>query len=186
MPRFAANISMLFAELPYLERFAAAARAGFDAVEILFPYELAAKETQRALVSNGLELLLMNAPPPNYTGGMPGYAALPGGGERYQRDIRRVLRYAEILRPGAIHIMAGYATGDLAKQTFIQNLQWAADRAPTQQFTIEPLNVGDQPNYFLNDYNLAAEVLQAVNRPNVGLQYDPPSPPPVRCWPWSC
>ncbi|MDE4274870.1 TIM barrel protein [Phaeobacter gallaeciensis] len=172
MPRFAANISMLFAELPYLERFAAAAKAGFDAVEILFPYELAAKETQRALVSNGLELLLMNAPPPNYTGGMPGYAALPGGGERYQRDIRRVLRYAEILRPGAIHIMAGYATGDLAKQTFIQNLQWAADRAPTQQFTIEPLNVGDQPNYFLNDYNLAAEVLQAVNRPNVGLQYD--------------
>ena len=64
MPRFAANISMLFAELPYLERFAAAARAGFDAVEIMFPYELAAKETQRALVSNGLVLPPTHAPPP--------------------------------------------------------------------------------------------------------------------------
>ncbi len=172
MPRFAANITMLFAELPYLERFSAAAQAGFEAVEILFPYELAAKETQRALLSSGLELLLINAPPPNYTGGMPGYAALSGGVERFRRDVCRVMRYAEILRPGAIHIMSGYTEGDLAKQTFIQNLQWAADLAPTQQFTIEPLNTGDQPNYFLNDYNLAAEVLDAVNRPNVGLQYD--------------
>lgn len=100
MPKFAANISLLFAELPYLDRFSAAARAGFEAVEILFPYELAAKETQRALLANGLELLLINAPPPNYTGGMPGYAALPMGSDRFQRDIRRVLRYAEVLRPG--------------------------------------------------------------------------------------
>lgn len=172
MPRFAANISMLFSELPYLERFAAAARAGFEAVEILFPYELAAKETQRALLGNGLELLLINAPPPNYTGGMPGYAALTGGRDRFQRDIRRVLRYAEVLRPGAIHIMAGYSSGDMAKRTFVENLRWAADFAPRQHFTIEPLNTGDQPDYFLNDYNLAAEVLDAVDRPNVGLQYD--------------
>ena len=66
MPRFAANLSMLFAELPYLDRFAAASAAGFKAVEVLFPYEFAAKETQRALLANGLELLLINAPPPNY------------------------------------------------------------------------------------------------------------------------
>ena len=68
MPKFAANISLLFSELPYLDRFRAAADAGFEAVEILYPYETAAKETQRALMSNGLELLLINAPPPNYTG----------------------------------------------------------------------------------------------------------------------
>ncbi|MEK0164335.1 TIM barrel protein [Phaeobacter sp. JH18-32] len=172
MPKFAANISLLFAELPYLDRFPAAARAGFEAVEILFPYELAAKETQRALLANGLELLLINAPPPNYTGGMPGYAALPMGSDRFQRDIRRVLRYAEVLRPGMIHIMAGYAKGDVAKETLIRNLQWAADYAPGQQFTIEPLNSGDQPGYFLDDYNLAVEVLEAVDRKNVGLQYD--------------
>ena len=172
MPKFAANISLLFSELPYLDRFSAAAAAGFEAVEILFPYETAAKETQRALMSNGLELLLINAPPPNYTGGEPGYAAVPGGEDRFQRDIRRVLRYAEVLRPGMIHVMAGYEKGEEAKQTFIRNLQWAADRAPQQQFTIEPLNSGDQPGYFLDDYNLAIEVLAAVDRKNVGLQYD--------------
>lgn len=172
MPRFAANISMLFAELPYLDRFAAAANAGFTAVEILSPYDFAAKETQRALLANGLELLLINAPPPNYTGGEPGYAALPGGVDRFQRDIRRVLRYGEMLNVGLIHVMAGYAKGNEARDTFITNLRWAADFAPQQRFTIEPLNAGDQPGYFLDDYNLAAEVLEAVNRPNVGLQYD--------------
>lgn len=172
MPRFAANISMLFAELPYLDRFAAAANAGFKAVEILSPYEVAAKETQRALLSNGLELLLINAPPPNYTGGVPGYAAHPGGTDRFQRDIRRVLRYGEVLNVGLIHVMAGYAKGDEARDAFINNLRWAADFAPKQRFTIEPLNAGDQPGYFLDDYNLAAEMLEAVNRPNVGLQYD--------------
>lgn len=172
MPKFAANISLLYSELPYLDRFAAAAASGFEAVEILFPYDSAAKETQRALMSNGLELLLINAPPPNYTGGEPGYAAIPGGEDRFQKDICRVLRYAEVLRPGIIHVMAGYEKGKVAQQTFIRNLQWAADRAPQQQFTIEPLNSSDQPGYFLDDYNLAVETLEAVDRPNVGLQYD--------------
>ncbi|MVO15479.1 hydroxypyruvate isomerase family protein [Parasedimentitalea huanghaiensis] len=172
MPKFAANISLLFSELPYLDRFQAAAAAGFEAVEILFPYETAAKETQRALLANGLELLLINAPPPNYTGGEPGYAAIPGGEDRFQRDIRRVLRYADVLRPGIIHVMAGYEKGEEALQTFVRNLKWAADQAPQQQFTIEPLNSGDQPGYFLDDFNLAREILAAVERPNVGLQYD--------------
>lgn len=172
MPKFAANISLLFAELPYLDRFRAAADAGFQAVEILFPYELAAKETQRALLANGLDLVLINAPPPNYTGGAPGYAAIPGGGARFQSDIRRVLRYAEVLKPGFIHIMSGYAVGTDAMDCFVHNLQWAADFAPHQAFTIEPLNPVSQPGYFLNDYDLAAEVLGRVDRPNVGLQYD--------------
>ncbi len=172
MPRFAANISLLFTELPYLDRFHAAAQAGFKAVEILFPYDLAAKETRRALVANGLELVLINAPPPNYTGGQPGYAAVPGGEARFQSDIRRVLRYAEVLRPGLIHVMSGYAAGPDAFASFVQNLQWAADQAPNQAFTIEPLNPVSQPDYFLNDYDLAAEVLDRVGRPNVGLQYD--------------
>lgn len=172
MPKFAANISLLFSELPYLDRFSAAASAGFGAVEVLAPYEVAAKETQRALLANALELVLINAPPPNYTGGTPGYAAIPGGGDRFQRDIRRVLRYAEVLKPQKIHVMAGYEKGPEARDTFVRNLQWAADFAPQQQFTIEPLNSGDQPGYFLDDYNLAAEVLDEVARPNAGLQYD--------------
>ncbi|KIC38779.1 hydroxypyruvate isomerase [Ruegeria sp. ANG-R] len=172
MPRFAANLSLLFNELPYLERFQAAARAGFSAVEILFPYDVAAKETRRALVANGLDLILINAPPPNYAGGEPGYAAVPEGRARFQSDIRRVLRYAEVLRPDLIHVMSGYAEGPEAFDCFVQNLQWAADFAPHQQFTIEPLNPVSQPGYFMNDYDLAADVLDQVNRPNIGLQYD--------------
>ncbi len=172
MPRFAANVSLLFTELPYLDRFDAAAEAGFAAVEILFPYDIAAKETQRALLRNGLELVLINAPPPNYTGGTPGYGAIPGGEGRFEHDIRRVLRYAEQLKPGFIHVMSGYTKDTGAKATFVRNLQWAADHAPQQEFTIEPLNPTVQPGYFLDDYDLAAEILDAVDRPNVGLQYD--------------
>ena len=172
MLKFAANISLLFAELPYLERFGAAADAGFDGIEILNPYDLAANDTARALLRNGQELVLINAPPPNYTGGVQGFAAVPGGEARFRSDFKRVMRYAEVLRPGLIHMMAGYVKGAEAKETFVRNLQWAADQAPKQRFTIEPLNAGDQPGYFLDDYALAAEVLDAVDRPNVGLQYD--------------
>ena len=170
--KLAANISLLFRELPYLDRFAAAREAGFDAVEILFPYDLPAKETWRAMVANGQELVLMNAPPPNYTGGVPGYGAVPRGEERFRTDIGRVMRYAEALRPGQIHVMAGYTDAPEAADTFVANLRWAADAFPDQRFTIEPLNQGDQPGYALSDFDLAAEIIARVDRPNLGLQYD--------------
>ena len=170
--RFAANLSLLFTELPYAERFTAAAEAGFTGAEVLFPYDVAAKETQQALKRAGLDFVLMNAPPPNYTGGTPGFAAFPGGQERFRHDMRRVLRYAEVLRPGLIHVMPGHTRDPAAFDTFVENLTWLADTAPGQGFTIEPLNQGDQPGYFLDDYALAARVLDAVDRPNVGLQYD--------------
>ncbi|WP_425044499.1 hydroxypyruvate isomerase family protein [Primorskyibacter sp. S87] len=169
MPKFAANISLLFKELPYLDRFAAARRAGFDAVEILFPYDLQADETKNALQAAGLELVLINAPPP---GEAPGYPALPEGGAKFRRDMVQVMRYADSLTPGLIHVMAGYEQGIAAQAAFIRNLAWLADTFPKQRFTIEPLNPKDQPGYFLNDYQLAAEVLAKVARPNVGLQYD--------------
>ena len=172
MLRFAANITLLFPELPFFDRFEAAAAAGFEAVEILFPYDVAARDTRRALVTHGLELVLMNAPPPNYTGGSPGYAAVPGGEERFRHDIRRVMRYAGELSPGLIHVMAGYSDAPDRMETLVSNLQWAADSAPYQRFTIEPLNQFDQPNYALSDFYLAADVVDRVNRPNVGLQYD--------------
>ena len=172
MLQFAANLTLLFTEFPYLDRFDAAANSGFTAVEILFPYDSAAKDTLRALQKNGLDLVLINAPPPNYTGGEPGYAAVPGADGRFRHDIRRVLRYAQELKPKLIHVMAGYVEGAEAIDTFVENLQWAADEAPAQGFTIEPLNQGDQPGYALSNYNLAAEVLARVDRPNVGLQFD--------------
>jgi len=172
MPRFAANLTLMFAELPYLDRFDAAAEVGFHAVEILFPYDWPGQETRRALLKNGLDLVLINAPPPNYAGGHRGFAAIPGGEARFQSDIRRVMRYAALLKPGLIHVMSGAASGDAARQTMVRNLPWAADLAPAPCFTIEPLNLDDQPGYFLNDYGLARDVLATVDRPNVGLQYD--------------
>lgn len=171
--KFAANLTHLWPELPYLDRFEAAAAAGFDAVEILFPYNVAAKETRQALVANGLELILLNAPPPNYTDGQRGFAAEPEMVERFQKDIVRSYRYAEALGAKFLHVMAGQGQGDVAFETFARNLAWAANRAPDDlTLTIEPLNPQAMPGYFLNDYSLAADVLAAVEAPNLALQYD--------------
>ena len=171
--KVAANLSLLWPELPYLDRFEAAARAGFEAVEVLFPYDVAVKETERALIANGLRMILINAPPPNYTGGDRGFASEPHNVGRFRYDLRRSIRYAQALRVPMIHVMAGTGSGDAARQTMIDNLRWAASEAPKGlTFTIEPLNERSKPGYFLNDYDLAAEILDAVDADCVGLQYD--------------
>ena len=172
MPKFAANISLLFTELPFLDRFEAARIAGFEAVEILFPYDLPARGILAAQRLAGLPIILINAPPPNYTGGARGFAAVPGGQERFRHDFKRALRYADVLGVEIIHVMAGEATGPEAKATMIENLIWATELAPKQRLTIEPLNPADMPGYFLDDYDLAAEILDAVSAPNLALQYD--------------
>jgi hydroxypyruvate isomerase len=172
MPRFAANLTLLFQELPYADRFDVAAEAGFEAVEILFPYEEPARDTARALLRNGLELVLINAPPPNYAGGAPGFAAVPGGEARFRQDFRRALRYVEALRAKRLHIMAGAAEGTEARAAFEANLRWAAQQAPDLALTIEPINTTDMPGYFLNDFALALDILDAVAAPNLSLQFD--------------
>jgi hydroxypyruvate isomerase len=141
-------------------------------VEILFPYDVPACDTQQALEANGLELVLINAPPLGDDDASRGFAAIPGGEARFEAAMLKVLGFATVLKPTFIHIMAGYTKEAAAEATFVRNLQWVADLAPQQKFTIEPLNQGDQPGYFLDDYNLAARVLGRVNRANVGLQYD--------------
>lgn len=172
MPRFAANLSMLFRELPLQERFAAAKDAGFDAVEILFPYDEPGQIIRQLLEKTGQTLVLINAPPPNWAGGDRGFAAIPGGQERFRHDFRRARRYAEALGAWHIHVMAGVAEGSAAWQTYVDNLKWAAEAAPEQSLTIEPINPRDMPGYFLNDYDLASEILEAVGAPNLGLQFD--------------
>lgn len=173
VPKLAANLSLLWPELPVLERFDAATAAGFEFVEILFPYDVAVQDMQRAMRQAGQRMILINAPPPNYTGGARGFAARPGGQERFQHDMRRVFRYAEALGVAFVHIMSGEGCGDEAFDTFVDNLKWAARNAPKGvTLTIEPLNDTDMPGYFLNDYSLAARVLDAVKKPNLRLQYD--------------
>lgn len=173
MPRFAANLTHLWAELPYLDRFDAAAEAGFEAVEVLMPYDAPAPETQRALRRNGLQMLLLNAPGPNYTGGPRGFAAIPGGEARFDYDMRRAVRYAQALGAGLIHVLSGVAEGEAAKDTLIANLKRVADGLPKGLcLTLEPLNQTAQPGYFLSSYDLAAEIIEAVGAPNLGLQFD--------------
>ncbi|RME14042.1 MAG: hydroxypyruvate isomerase [Alphaproteobacteria bacterium] len=172
MPRFAANLTFLFRELPFLERFEAAAEAGFAGVEVLFPYDDPAREITGRLSRHGLELVLINCPPPNWAGGARGFAAVPGLEERFRRDFRRALRFARALGAGHLHVMAGVASGDAARETFVNNLSWAAAEDPSMSLTIEPINPTDMPGYFLADFETAAEVLDAVDAPNLGLQFD--------------
>lgn len=171
--KFAANLSALWPDLPYLDRFEVAAEAGFDGVEVLYPYEMPAKETQRALLRAGLSMVLMAAPPPNYTGGARGFAAVPEVADRFKYDLRRAIRYCTALRTPVLQLLPGVAEGDAARQTLIENLQAAAEAAPEGLLlTISPANAGDLPGSFLNSYDLAAEILNEVDAPNVGLQFD--------------
>lgn len=172
MAKFAANLTYLFTELPMPQRFAAARRAGFDGIEILFPYDLAAKELARAALSTGMEFVLMNTPPPNWAGGPRGFAAEPGNEARFRGDFDRALRYGQALRVRHLHVMAGKAEGEAARRTLVENLKWACARAPQTSLTIEPMNQTDMPGYFLNCFDLAAEIIDEVGAPNLGLQFD--------------
>lgn len=172
MPRFAANLSTLWTGLPMEQRPAAAAAAGFEWVEVLFPYDLDAAAFRQNLLRQGLSLVLMNGPPPNYTGGSRGFAAVPGGEARFAGDLRRVLRYAALLRPRHVHLMAGTAEGPEARAALVANLRAACAAAPKQSFTIEPISPEVAPGYFLSDFDLAAEVIEEVGADNLGLQFD--------------
>ena len=172
MPKFCANLTWLFADRPFMERFRAAKEAGFDAVELLSPYDCPAQEMRDQLIWNSLDFVLMNCPPPNAAGGPQGFAAIPGLGDRFRRDFDRSLRYAQVLKPRHIHIMSGIAEGAEAEATLIDNLRWASQRASRQSLTIEPINRADMPGYFLADYETAARVLDAVSATNIGLQFD--------------
>ena len=139
---------------------------------MLFPYDDAAAEITRRLRAFELDLVLINAPPPNWAGGERGFAAVPGLSDRFRHDFRRALRFAEALGARHLHLMAGKAQGLVARKTFIDNLTWAAAQAPGASLTIEPINPVDMPGYFLNDFDQAAEILDAVGAPNLGLQFD--------------
>jgi len=172
MPRFAANLSMMFTEQPFLERFDAAATAGFEAVEFLFPYAFPAGEIRGALDRNGLALALFNAPPGDWEGGERGLASLKGRRSEFRDSINRALDYASVLLPGRLHVMAGLAQGPDARARYVENLAWAAEAAAGLGLCIEPINSRDIPGYHLNTSTDALVVLDAVGAENLGLQFD--------------
>jgi hydroxypyruvate isomerase len=170
MPRFAANLTMLFTEAPILSRPALARQAGFDGVEVLFPYDHPASEWKDAL--DGLPLALINTPPGNWAAGDRGYAAQPNATDEFRSSFLRAAEVARELGAGGVHIMAGLAHGPDAETTFRANLAWAAEQAPELPLTIEPLNPLDVPGYFLHDFDQAVRVLDDLALPNLGLQFD--------------
>ena len=172
MAKFCANLTWLFTELPFIERIGAAAEAGFDAVGVLSPYDTNAQDIVNALALHAIPMALINCPPPNYTGGDQGWAAVPGLEARFERDFRRAHRYARTLGAKHLHVMSGVAEGPEAKATLIRNLRWAAAEAPAQSLTIEPINTDTMPGYFLSDFDLAHEIVAAVDAPNLRLQFD--------------
>jgi hydroxypyruvate isomerase len=141
-------------------------------VEVLFPYDDPVPEMLDRLDRTGLPLVLMNCPPPNYTGGPRGFAAVPGLEDRFRTDFRRAARYAATLGAKHLHVMAGATDAPEARATFVANLAWAAAAAPKLSLTIEPINRHDMPSYYLADYGLALDILAEVGAPNLRLQFD--------------
>ncbi|MGN4154070.1 2-oxo-tetronate isomerase [Burkholderia gladioli] len=178
MPRFAANLSMMYTEHPFLERFAAAARDGFRAVEYLFPYDFAADELKARLADAGLVQALFNAPPGDWAAGERGFASLPGREDEFRRAFDTALDYARVLGNDKLHVMAGLlpAGADRARhrEVYLRNLAHAADaaRAAGILVVIEPINTRDMPGYFLNRQDDAQAICREVGAPNLRVQFD--------------
>ncbi|MEM1297861.1 MAG: 2-oxo-tetronate isomerase [Pseudomonadota bacterium] len=172
MPRFAANLSMMFTQHGFLDRFRAAADAGFRGVEYLFPYAEAAADIRAALDDAGLTQALFNCPPGDWEAGERGMAAVPGREAEFRDSIGKALEYAAVIGPERLHIMAGLTEGPEAEAAYVDNLKWAAAQAPDRTFLIEPINSRDMPGYFLSTSTQALRILEAVGAPNLMLQFD--------------
>ena len=178
MPRFAANLSMMFTEVPFMERFGRAAAAGFKAVEYLFPYDFPAEDIARELKRHKLKQALFNLPPGDWGAGERGLTALPGREEEFRQALETALDYAKVLGNTRVHAMAGILPSNLdrdtARRTYLGNLTRAAARAAEDGVTIvlEPINQRDMPGYFLSYTGEAKAVIEEVGAPNLKLQFD--------------
>ena len=178
MPRFAANLSMLYPEHDFLDRFAAAAQDGFKAVEYLFPYAWEAAEIASRLRDNELQQVLFNAPPGRWESGERGIACLPGRESEFRAGIDKALQYAAALECPRVHVMAGIvpegSTREMLYPTYVRQLRWAAAEAAKQgvEVLIEPINTRDISGFFLNRQDQAHDVVADVGAPNLKVQMD--------------
>jgi hydroxypyruvate isomerase len=177
VPRFAANLAYLFTEHPFLERFGAAAAAGFEAVELQFPYDHSPVDVKTELERHGLTMLGINTPPGKREAGELGLAAVPGREREFELLFRQALDYVVAIDGCQIHVLAGKvppAQRPAAQKAFIKNLAGAADAATKNGITllIEPINPRDRPDYFLTRVEHAADIIAKVERSNLRLQFD--------------
>jgi hydroxypyruvate isomerase len=177
MPRFAANLAYLFTERPFMERFAAAAAAGFPAVELQFPYDVAPSAVKAELDRHGLTMLGINTPPGRREAGEFGLAAIARREADFAVHFRQALDYVVAIGGRQIHCLAGKVGPDqrpAAEKVFMGNLARAADAAAEHNITllIEPINSRDRPDYFVSRAEHAADVIDKVARENVRIQFD--------------
>ena len=178
MPKFAANLTMMFNEVAFAQRFAAAAAAGFKAVEFLFPYEHAAQDVALWLKQNRLENVLFNLPPGDWAAGERGIAALPGREAEFRSGVARAIEYAQALGTQRLHMMAGLippgADLGLHRELYLGNLRYAARELARHGLTllIEPINGRDMPGYFLHSQAQAHGLREESGEPNVKVQMD--------------
>ena len=178
MPKFAANLTMLFNEVPFLERFAAAKAAGFEAVEYLFPYAYDKNELAALLKTHGLQQVLHNLPAGNWDGGERGIACHPDRVEEFRAGVDKAIEYATALGCPQVNCLAGKVpagvTREQAHATFVANLKFAADKLKKAglKLLIEPINSYDIPGFFLNYTAQAAAILDEVGSDNLYIQYD--------------
>jgi 2-dehydrotetronate isomerase len=187
MPKFAANLSMMYPELPFLDRFEAAAKDGFKAVEYLFPYAYEATELAARLEENGLQQVLFNAPPGGidaasidraWANGDKGTACIPGREEEFRAGFALALTYARELACPRVHVMAGLlpenVSRETAQATYIANLKWAVNVAVKEgvDVLIEPINTRDIPRFFLNRQDDAHSMVEAIGAANLKVQMD--------------
>ena len=182
MPRFAANISTMFTERPLIERVAAAAAAGFEAIECQFPYEVPASQMKEALDETGLPLVLINTPPGDFAAGDRGLAALPGREADFREALAEALDYAGVVDCRRLHVMAGVQPDGVARETcldlFEQNLRHAIAVSKEETLLIEPINTRDIPGYVLNTPEQAAAIIERISGgegaepARLKLQYD--------------
>jgi len=178
MPKFAANLSMMFNEVPFPERFAAAAKAGFTAVEFLFPYDYKPAEVAGWLKENNLKNALFNMPPGNWAAGDRGMASIPGREQEFCDGVAKAIEYALAMGTPTIHAMAGLlpegADRDTHRVTYVDNIWYAAKELAKHNLTlvIEPINSRDMPGYFLNYQSEAHAIRKEIGEPNLKVQMD--------------
>ncbi|CAM3626650.1 2-oxo-tetronate isomerase [Paracidovorax anthurii] len=178
MPRFAANLSMLYGELDFSDRFAAAAQDGFEGVEYLFPYDHAPDRLAGLLRRHGLRQVLFNAPPGDWDAGERGLACLPGREAEFREGIGRAIAYAQALQCPRIHVMAGVvppgAEATAVHATYVANVRHAAAQAAPHgiRILLEPINGRDMPGFFLNRQAQAHALVAEIDRPGVQVQMD--------------
>ncbi|HEX9288138.1 MAG TPA: 2-oxo-tetronate isomerase [Anaeromyxobacteraceae bacterium] len=178
MPKFAANLTMMFNEVPFLQRFTAAAEAGFEAVEFLFPYDHPPEEVAARLRAARLSNVLFNMPPGDWAGGERGIGALPGREQEFRDGVVRALRYAEALGTPTLHAMSGLVPAGAERaayhRTYVENLRHAAHETARRGITlvVEPINTRDIPGYLINTQAEAHALREEVGADNLKVQMD--------------